>query len=57
LTETNEMPGNIRELALLRMVAKSAKNWWEADKIRDEIISLGYRMIDEKDGWRIEKIV
>ncbi len=57
LTETNEMPGNIRELALLRMVAKSAKNWWEADRIRDEIISLGYRMIDEKDGWRIEKIV
>lgn len=50
------LPENIEKLALDRFDAKLAKNWTEADRIRDELFTLGYKMIDEKDGWRVEKI-
>lgn len=57
LEKENDIPENILKLAEARILAKNIKNWTEADKIRDEITSLGYKMIDEKDGrWRIEKI-
>ena len=56
LTDTVEIPGMIQKLALERYDAKLAKNWAEADTIRDEIAAAGWKMIDEKDGWRLEKI-
>ena len=57
LDNKNDIPENIKKLAEARKMAKDLKNWSEADKIRDEITNLGYKMIDEKDGkFRIEKI-
>jgi cysteinyl-tRNA synthetase len=56
LMNTLEIPETIQKLALDRYDAKLAKNWTEADKIRDELADKGWKMIDEKDGWRIEKI-
>lgn len=57
LTEKSEIPENITTLALDRIEAKNAKNWTEADRIRDELTSLGWKMIDEAGGkWRVEKI-
>lgn len=57
LESSLEIPEEITKLALDRVDAKLAKNWWEADRIRDELTSLGWKMIDEKDGgWRVEKL-
>ncbi len=57
LDNKNDIPENIIKLAEARKMEKDLKNWSEADKIRDEITNLGYKMIDEKDGkFRIEKI-
>lgn len=57
LTEKSEIPENITTLALDRIDAKNAKNWIEADRIRDELTNLGWKMIDEAGGkWRVEKI-
>ena len=55
-TDTN-IPEEITVLALDRARAKQAKDWAQADKIRDTLADLGWKMIDEKDGgWRVEKI-
>jgi cysteinyl-tRNA synthetase len=56
LLENESIPKEIEALAVARTEAKSQKNWAEADKIRDELASLGWKMIDEKNGWRVEKI-
>lgn len=51
------IPKEIEALAVARTEAKIAKNWWEADKIRDELMNLGWKMIDEAGGkWRVEKV-
>lgn len=56
LLDSEDIPTDITELALSRYDAKIAKNYREADRIRDELVSLGWKMIDEKDGWRVERI-
>ena len=43
------------ELAEKRLVARNEKNWESSDKLRDEIISKGYAISDEKEGYRIKK--
>ncbi len=55
--QKSEIPDTITTLALDRIEAKNAKNWGEADRIRDELTALGWKMIDEHGGkWRVEKI-
>ncbi len=39
-----------------RAAAKKAKNWAEADRIRDEVAAMGYRIIDTPQGPKAEKI-
>lgn len=56
LLESEPLPADIQALALNRYDAKMTKNWAEADRIRDELASKWWKMIDEKDGWRVEKI-
>lgn len=57
LESKREIPDEITKLALDRVDAKIAKNWWEADRIRDELQNQWWKMIDEKDGkWRVEKV-
>lgn len=56
LLESEKIPTEISTLAEARMLAKKLKDWAEADRLRDEISSLGYKMIDEKDGWSVEKV-
>lgn len=58
LLESNEqIPQEIEVLATLRAEAKLQKNWAGADKLRDELASLGWKMIDEAGGkWRMEKV-
>ncbi len=58
LLESKEViPEEITKLALDRLDAKIAKNWWEADRIRDELMGEWWKMIDEAGGkWRVEKV-
>lgn len=56
LLEGESIPENITKLAEARYLAKKLKDWTEWDRLRDEISSLGWKMIDEKDGWRVEKV-
>ena len=39
-----------------RKEAKANKNYELADKIRDELLNMGIKLIDTKDGTSFEKI-
>ncbi len=51
----DEIPEEITELANKRAEAKKAKDYAEADRIRDEILSNGYTVKDVPGGFKIEK--
>ncbi len=45
-----------REIAERRVRARKNKQYDEADRLRAEIKSLGYTVIDSKDGYTLEKV-
>lgn len=51
--EQVEIPEDVVTLAEKRQVAKEAKNWDEADRLRDEISSRGFIVQDKKGGFEI----
>jgi cysteinyl-tRNA synthetase len=51
-----DIPKNILELANERVEARKAQNYDLADQKREQIESKGYRMIDTKNGFTLEKI-
>ena len=51
-----DIPENILELVELRNNYKKEKNYQEADKVRDKLEKLGYKILDTRDGFKIEKI-
>jgi len=51
----DEIPEEITELANKRAEAKKAKDYAEADRIRDEIQAKGYNVKDVPGGFKIEK--
>jgi len=52
-----EIPNEVRKLADLRLAAKEAKNWAEADRLREEISKLGYIVEDLKNDCKIRKLM
>jgi cysteinyl-tRNA synthetase len=49
------LDGEVETLIEARKAAKAAKNWAEADRVRDQLKSLGIVLEDRKDGttgWR-----
>jgi cysteinyl-tRNA synthetase (EC 6.1.1.16) len=50
-----EIPAAIQALAEARWQARSAKNWAEADRLRQELLAQGWAMLDGKEGYRLEK--
>ena len=46
----------ILELVNLRTKYKKDKNFEEADKVRDKLLSLGYKVLDTREGVKIERI-
>ena len=54
--QAEQIPSEVTKLAQLRWEAKQNKNWSEADAIREQIKSLGYVVVDSKDGFKVEKI-
>ncbi len=53
---SDDVPAEIVELAEQRKAARAAKNWAEADAIRDKLKTLGYTVEDAPDGFRITKL-
>ena len=56
LDQIESIPNEITVLLIDRNEAKINKNYAEADRIRDELDRLGYKIIDEKNGSRVEKL-
>jgi len=55
--EAEIAPAEVISLADLRWIAKSSKDWAEADRLRDEIKKAGWVVKDTKDSYGLEKIV
>jgi cysteinyl-tRNA synthetase len=57
LLENNDAtPPDIQMLLDERALAKSIRDYARGDEIRDMITGMWYRIIDEKDGARVEKV-
>lgn len=52
----DEIPGEIVVLLKKRDEARASKDWVSSDKVRDEIISKGYKVLDTKEGSKAEKL-
>lgn len=48
-----EIPEEIEQLAKQRWQAKQDKNWAEADRLRNELSSMGWEIKDARDGYEI----
>jgi len=53
--ENLKVPENMKELALKRQRLRKEKKWSEADKIREEISSAGYDVLDTPKGYKLER--
>ena len=54
--EKEEIDEKILELVNLRTKYKKDKNFEEADKVRDKLLSLGYKVLDTREGVKVERI-
>ena len=54
--EEDEIPDEITQLFEQRNTAKSEKDFESADKFRDELLNLGWKIIDSREGSRVEKV-
>ncbi|MBD5092084.1 MAG: cysteine--tRNA ligase [Clostridiales bacterium] len=51
-----DVPDEVMDMASARLKAKQEKNWAEADRLRAEILKLGYSVKDTKEGFVVEKL-
>lgn len=51
---TPEIPPAIRALAEARWAARTAKNWAESDRLRQELLHAGWTVKDGKDGYQLQ---
>jgi cysteinyl-tRNA synthetase len=54
--EAAEVPAEVKKLVEQREEARKKGDFAESDKLRSEIKSKGYEVVDEKDGSRLKKI-
>ncbi len=57
-TVGNEVSAKIEAHITARNAARSAKNWAESDRIRDELLAMGVALKDNKDGtttWEVRR--
>ncbi|MGN0590156.1 cysteine--tRNA ligase [Ruminococcus sp.] len=52
----NEIPAQVQKLVEARAAARKAKNFAEADRLRDEIAALGYAVKETRQGVEITKL-
>ncbi len=51
----DSVPENIKKIAEERWTARVNKDWATSDKLRDELLGLGYIVKDSKDGYTLSK--
>ena len=51
----SDVPAELEELLEQRQAARKAKDFAEADRLRDEIASRGYKIVDTPQGPRVER--
>ena len=54
--QRNEIPAQVQELVDARTAARKAKDFAEADRLRDEIAALGYAVKETRQGVEITKL-
>ena len=47
----------VQALLAQRAKARANKNWAESDRLRDEIVAMGYVLKDTKQGQQITKAI
>ena len=52
--EDVQVPDEIQALADERWKARSDKDWARSDELRDQLLGLGWTVLDGKDGYRLE---
>ena len=55
LASSDEVDETSKALVTARDAARSEKNWAEADRLRDELVSLGWVVEDSSSGTQIHK--
>ena len=55
MKEADTTPEDVRALVQARVEAKKAKNFAEADRLRDEVLSKGYVIEDTPKGPKVKK--
>ena len=53
---TDKVPAEVTELVEKRAAAKKAKNWAEADAIRDQLTQMGWSVKDTAQGPQLTKL-
>ncbi len=53
--QSQDIPAEVIAVAEQRAVARQNKDWAMSDKLRDELLSLGYIVKDSKDGYSLSK--
>ncbi|MBF0312291.1 MAG: cysteine--tRNA ligase [Oligoflexia bacterium] len=56
LQENQNIPPEVVELANERVNAKKQKDFKRADELRDQVKKCGYKIVDDKSGYKIEKL-
>ena len=54
--EKQEIPQEVLQIAQERQLARQEKNWAKSDELRDKLLNLGYKILDSRQGYTIEKI-
>jgi len=55
--QKQKLPAEVKKKVLLREKLRKEGKWQEADKIREEILKIGYKIEDTKQGPIIKKVV
>jgi cysteinyl-tRNA synthetase len=53
---TGDAPAELLAKLAARSAAKAAKDWATADRLRDEIAAAGFKIVDAKEGARLERL-
>ena len=54
--EKLDIPSDVISLCEERLKYRQEKNWAKSDELRDEILTLGFKILDKKDGYTLEKV-
>jgi cysteinyl-tRNA synthetase len=54
--EEQKVPEEIKDLAEQRQRARKEKDWAKSDKLRDELVEKGWKILDTKEGYTLEKV-